>query len=872
MSEIAREVLPVNLEDEMRQSYLDYAMSVIVGRALPDVRDGLKPVHRRVLYAMRELGNDYNKPYKKSARVVGDVIGKYHPHGDSAVYDAIVRMAQPFSMRYLLVDGQGNFGSVDGDMPAAMRYTEVRMSQMAGELLADIDRETVDFVPNYDESLTEPAVMPSRIPNLLVNGSSGIAVGMATNIPPHNLTEVVNACLAVIDDPDITLAGLMQHVPGPDFPTAGIINGAQEIVAAYKSGRGRLSIRARTHLEDVGRGDRQAIVVTELPYQVNKARLIERIADLVREKQIEGIANDGLRDESDKDGMRIVIELRRGENVEVVLNNLYAQTPLETVFGINIVALVDGQPRLLSLKEMLEAFLRHRREVVTRRTVFDLAKARDRAHVLEGLAVALASIDEVIALIKRSPTPAEAKAALVGRVWSAGAVPDMLARANNVSTRPKDLAAAVGLQSDGSGYRLSEVQAQAILDMRLNRLTGLEQDKIVGEYATLLSEIIDLTDILARDERLTEVVRAELLAIRDEYGDLRRTEINRDHIDLATEDLIEPQDVVVTISHSGYAKSQPLAEYQTQRRGGRGKAATAVKDEDFVEKLFVAHTHDTLLCFSNRGRVYWLRVFELPQAGRNARGKPLVNLIPLEGGEKINAVLAVKQFDDEHFVFMATSHGTVKKTPLSAYSRPRPSGIIAVDLRDGDRLVGVGLTDGSHDIILCSSGGKAIRFNESEVRPMGRDATGVRGTKLAEGQEVISLVVVGEGLILTASENGYGKLTPLEDFPLHGRGGQGVIALQTTERNGSTVAALQVSTDQEIMLISSSGALVRTPVAQVSIVGRNTQGVRLIRLDDGERLAGVEGIALLAGEGIGGSSAEAPAETPRTDLGEPLPH
>jgi DNA gyrase subunit A len=882
MSEIAREVLPVNLEDEMRQSYLDYAMSVIVGRALPDVRDGLKPVHRRVLFAMRELGNDYNKPYKKSARVVGDVIGKYHPHGDSAVYDAIVRMAQPFSMRYLLVDGQGNFGSVDGDMPAAMRYTEVRMSKMAGELLADIDRETVDFVPNYDESLTEPAVMPSRIPNLLVNGSSGIAVGMATNIPPHNLTEVVNACLAVIEDPDITLAGLMQHVPGPDFPTSGIINGAQEIVTAYKSGRGRLSIRARTHFEDVGRGDRQAIVVTELPYQVNKARLIERIADLVREKQIEGIANDGLRDESDKDGMRIVIELRRGENAEVVLNNLYAQTPLETVFGINMVALVDGQPRLLSLKEMLEAFLRHRREVVTRRTVFDLAKARDRAHVLEGLAVALANIDEVIALIKRSPTPAEAKVALVERAWSSGAVPEMLARANNVSTRPKDLAAAVGLQSDGSGYRLSEVQAQAILDMRLNRLTGLEQDKIVGEYATLLSEIIDLSDILARDERLTEVVRAELLAIREEYGDARRTEINRDHIDLATEDLIEPQDVVVTISHSGYAKSQPLTEYQTQRRGGRGKAATAVKDEDFVEKLFVAHTHDTLLCFSNRGRVYWLRVFELPQAGRNARGKPLVNLMPLEEGEKINAVLAVKQFDDEHFVFMATSHGTVKKTPLSAYSRPRPSGIIAVDLRDGDRLVGVGLTDGTHDIILCSNGGKAIRFNESEVRPMGRDATGVRGIKLAEGQEVISLVVVGEGLVLTASENGYGKLTPLEDFPLHGRGGQGVIALQTTERNGSTVAALQVNTDQEIMLISSSGTLVRTPVAQVSIVGRNTQGVRLIRLDDGERLAGVEGIGLLAGEadetaegmgeGMGETPAESPAETPRTDSGEPLPH
>ncbi len=845
MSEIAREVVPVTLEDEMRQSYLDYAMSVIVGRALPDVRDGLKPVHRRVLFAMRELGNEYNKPYKKSARVVGDVIGKYHPHGDSAVYDAIVRMAQPFSMRYLLVDGQGNFGSVDGDMPAAMRYTEVRMSRMAGELLADIDRETVDFVPNYDESLTEPAVMPSRIPNLLVNGSSGIAVGMATNIPPHNLTEIVNACLAVIDDPEISLAGLMQHVPGPDFPTAGIINGAQEIVSAYKSGRGRLSIRARTHFEEVGKGDRQAIVVTELPYQVNKARLIERIADLVREKLIEGIANDGLRDESDKDGMRIVIELRRGENAEVVLNNLYAQTPLETVFGINMVALVDGQPRLLSLKEMLEAFIRHRREVVTRRTVFDLAKARDRAHILEGLAVALANIDEVIALIKASPTPAEAKAGLLGRGWASGAVPEMLARANNVSTRPKDLAAELGLQSDASGYRLSEAQAQAILDMRLNRLTGLEQDKIVGEYAELLSLITDLTDILARPERLTEVVRGELIAIRDDYGDARRTEINLDHIDLATEDLIEPQDVVVTLSHAGYAKSQPLTEYQAQRRGGRGKTATAVKDEDFVEKLFVAHTHDTLLCFSNRGRVYWIRVFELPQAGRVARGKPLVNLMPLEEGEKINAVLPIKQFDDEHFVFMATSHGTVKKTPLSAYSRPRPSGIIAVDLRDGDRLVGVGLTDGKRDIILCSSGGKAIRFNEDEVRPMGRDATGVRGIKLSEGQEVISLVVVGDGLILTASENGYGKLTPLKDFPVHGRGGQGVIALQTTERNGSTVAALQVQTDQEIMMISSNGTLVRTGVSEISIVGRNTQGVRLIRLDEGERLVSVEGIASL---------------------------
>ncbi|MFM2109332.1 MAG: DNA gyrase subunit A [Gammaproteobacteria bacterium] len=855
MSEIAREVLPVTLEDEMRQSYLDYAMSVIVGRALPDVRDGLKPVHRRVLYAMRELGNEYNKPYKKSARVVGDVIGKYHPHGDTAVYDAIVRMAQPFSMRYLLVDGQGNFGSVDGDMPAAMRYTEVRMSRMAGELLADIDRETVDFVPNYDESLTEPAVMPSRIPNLLVNGSSGIAVGMATNIPPHNLTEIVNACIAVIDDPEITLAGLMQHVPGPDFPTAGIINGAQEIVSAYKGGRGRLSIRARTHFEDIGKGDRQAIVVTELPYQVNKARLIERIADLVREKQIEGISNDGLRDESDKDGMRIVIELRRGENAEVVLNNLFAQTPLETVFGINMVALVDGQPRLLSLKEMLEAFIRHRREVVTRRTVFDLAKARDRAHILEGLAVALANIDDVIALIKASPTPAEAKTALLARSWNSGAVPEMLARANNVSTRPKDLAAELGLQSDANGYRLSETQAQAILDMRLNRLTGLEQEKIVGEYAELLALIIDLFDILARPERLTEVVRDELTAIRDEYGDARRTEINLDHIDLATEDLIEPQDVVVTLSHAGYAKSQPLTEYQTQRRGGRGKTATTVKDEDYIEKLFVAHTHDTLLCFSNRGRVYWLRVFELPQAGRGARGKPLVNLMPLEEGERINALLPIKQFDDEHFVFMATSHGTVKKTPLSAYSRPRPSGIIAVDLRDGDRLVGVGLTDGKRDIILCSSGGKAIRFNEDEVRAMGRDATGVRGIRLGEGQEVISLVVVGEGLILTASENGYGKLTPLEDFPSHGRGGQGVIALQTTDRNGATVAALQVQGEDEIMMISSGGTLVRTGVAEISIVGRNTQGVRLIRLEEGERLVSVEGIAAIADSASADSAA-----------------
>jgi DNA gyrase subunit A len=849
MAEFAREVLPVNLEDEMRQSYLDYAMSVIVGRALPDVRDGVKPVHRRVLYAMYESNNVWNRPYVKCARVVGEVMGKFHPHGDSAIYDALVRMAQDFSLRYTLVDGQGNFGSVDGDQPAAMRYTECRLEKIAGELLADIDKETVDFVPNYDGKEREPSVLPSRVPNLLVNGSSGIAVGMATNIPPHNLTEIVNACVAVIDDPEIGLAGLMQHVPGPDFPTAGIINGATEIVSAYKSGRGRLSIRARTQIEPVAargerQSDRQAIVVTELPYQVNKARLIERIADLVREKQIEGIASDGLRDESDKDGMRIVIELRRGENAEVVLNNLFAQTPLETVFGMNMVALVDGQPRLLSLKEILEAFVRHRREVVTRRTIFELAKARDRAHILEGLAVALANIDEVIALIKASPSPPEAKTALMGRAWGAGAVPQMLARAGAISTRPRGLASDFGLV-DGGLYRLSEAQALAILEMRLNRLTGLEQDKIIGEFRELLERIVDLSDILARPERLTQVVRSELIEVREHYGDARRTEINRDHVDLATEDLIEPQDMVVTLSHAGYAKAQPLTEYQTQRRGGRGKAATAVRDEDFVEKLFVAHTHDTLLCFSNRGKVYWLRVFELPQAGRGSRGKPLVNLMPLEEGEKINAVLPVKQFDDEHFVFMATSLGTVKKTPLSAYSRPRPSGIIAVDLRDDDRLVGVALTDGRRDVILCSSGGKAIRFNEEEVRPMGRDATGVRGIKLAEGQRVISLVVVEEGHILTASENGYGKLTPLEDFPLHGRGGQGVIALQTTERNGATVGALQVAPGQEIMLISSIGTLVRTGVEEISVVGRNTQGVRLIRLAEGERLAGIERVESL---------------------------
>jgi DNA gyrase subunit A len=844
MAEIAREILSVSLEDEMRQSYLDYAMSVIVGRALPDVRDGLKPVHRRVLHAMRELGNEYNRPYKKSARVVGDVIGKYHPHGDTAVYDTIVRMAQPFSMRYMLVDGQGNFGSVDGDMPAAMRYTEVRMSRIAHELLADIDKATVDFTPNYDESESEPAVLPTRIPNLLVNGQTGIAVGMATNIPPHNLTETVNACLALLDDPTLPLAALMQHMPGPDFPTGGIINGAQEIATAYRTGRGRLSVRARVVIEE-GKGDRQTIVVTELPFQVNKARLIERIAQLVREKLLDGIASDGLRDESDKDGMRIVIELKRGEITDVVLNNLYAQTPMETVFGINMVALLDGQPRLMSLKEMLEAFIRHRREVVTRRTIYDLAKARDRAHILEGLAVALANIDDVIALIKAAAAPAEARTALVARPWAPGIVTQLLERAGALSTRPQGLAPELGLSP--AGYRLSEEQAQAILDMRLHRLTGLEQDKIISEYRELLASIGDLGDILARPERLTEVVRTELIAARDAFGDARRTEINRDHLNLTTEDLIEPQDVVVTLSHAGYAKSQPLTEYQTQRRGGRGKTATAVKDEDFVEKLFVAHTHDTVLCFSNRGKVYWLKVYELPQAGRGARGKPMINLLPLGEGEKINALLPVKQYDEQHFVFMATRAGTVKKTPLAAFSRPRSSGIIAVDLHDNDQLVGVSLTDGEREIILVSSGGKAIRFHESEVRHMGREAAGVRGIRLASGQELIALIVVGEGHVLTASAAGYGKLTPLAEFPPHGRGGQGVIALQTSDRNGFTVAALQVMPGQEIMLISSTGTLVRTTVDEISVQGRNTQGVRLIRLDEGERLVGIERIESLEG-------------------------
>jgi DNA gyrase subunit A len=837
MAEIARELLHVNLEDEMKQSYLDYAMSVIVGRALPDVRDGLKPVHRRVLYAMRELGNDWNKAYKKSARVVGDVIGKYHPHGDTAVYDTIVRMAQPFSMRYLLVDGQGNFGSVDGDAPAAMRYTEVRMSRIAGELLADIDKETVEFVPNYDESETEPSVLPTRVPNLLVNGSSGIAVGMATNIPPHNLVEIVNACVACIDRPEITIPELMEHVPGPDFPTAGIINGAREIHSAYTTGRGRIVVRAKADIEEIDDNGREAIVVTELPYQVNKARLLERIADLVRGKLLEGISE--LRDESDKDGMRVVIELKRNENAEIVLNNLYKHTPMESVFGVNMVALLDGQPRLLNLKEMIDAFLRHRREVVTRRTVYDLRKARERGHILEGLAVALANIDEIIALIKASPTPPEAKVALVAREWRSGAVPEMLARAGDVSARPDGLDDALGLH--GGIYRLSETQAQAILDLRLHRLTGLEQDKILAEYAELLDTIRDLCDILARPERLLQVIRDELIAIREQYGDERRTRIERDESDLSDEDLITPQDVVVTLSHGGYAKAQPVSEYRSQGRGGRGRSATAVKDEDFVEKLFVANTHDTLLCFSSRGQLYWLKVYRLPLASRASRGKPIVNLLPLQEGERITAVLPIREYEEDKYVFMATASGTVKKTSLVAFSRPRAAGIIAVGLDEGDSLVGVAITDGTRDVMLFSTEGKAIRFPEADVRAMGRNAAGVRGIRVPDDERVISLIIPdANGLILVASENGYGKLTAVEEFPVHGRGGQGVIAIQTSERNGRLVGAAQVDTTDELMLMSSSGTLVRTPVAQVSVLGRNTQGVRLIRLDDGERLIGVE--------------------------------
>ncbi len=838
MVDFAKEVLPVNIEEEMKQSYLDYAMSVIVGRALPDVRDGLKPVHRRVLYAMSELGNDWNKPYKKSARVVGDVIGKYHPHGDTAVYDTIVRMAQPFSLRYMLVDGQGNFGSVDGDAPAAMRYTEVRMSRIAHEMLADLDKETVDFVPNYDESEREPVVFPARIPNLLVNGSSGIAVGMATNIPPHNLGEVVDACLALIENRELSVPDLMKYIPGPDFPTAGIISGVAGIHEAYRSGRGRLFVRGRTEIETDETSGRQSIIVTELPYQVNKARLLERIAELVKEKKLEGISE--LRDESDKDGMRMVITLKRGEVAEVLLNNLYLHTQLQSVFGINMVALVDGQPRLLNLKQALELFIRHRREVVTRRTVYELRKARERAHILEGLTIALANIDAVIALIKAAPDPAQAREGLLSQRWAPGAVSDMLARTGASASRPDDLAPEFGL--DAEGYRLTLVQAQAILDLRLHRLTGLEQDKIVSEYRELLSIIERLLGVLASNERLMQVIHDELTQIREQYADKRRTEIILDHQDLTLEDLINVEDVVVTLSHAGYVKSQPLSLYRAQKRGGRGKAVTSVRDEDFVEKLFVASTHDTILCFSSRGKVYWMKVYELPQAGRIARGKPIINLLALEADERINAILPVHEFTSDHYVFMATAQGTVKKTPLVEFSRPRPSGIIALDLRADDQLVGVALTDGKQDIMLFTNTGKVIRFEEQDVRSMGRTACGVRGIRLGAGQRVISLIIADEGAVLTATERGYGKRTPIEDYPRHGRGGQGVISIQTTERNGAVIGAVRVLETDEIMLITNGGTLVRTRVSEVSQVGRNTQGVKLISPSENEKLIGIERI------------------------------
>ena len=842
----AKEIFPVSLEDEMRQSYLDYAMSVIVGRALPDVRDGLKPVHRRVLFAMRELGNDYNRPYKKSARVVGDVIGKYHPHGESAVYDTIVRLAQDFSMRYLLIDGQGNFGSIDGDAPAAMRYTEVRLARISQELLADIDKETVDFAANYDESEHEPTVLPTRVPNLLVNGSSGIAVGMATNIPPHNLGEVIDACLAILDNPDVTLSELIAVMPGPDFPTAGQIHGVQGILSAYSTGRGRIYVRAKTHIEEIDSRGREAIVITELPYQVNKARLIEKIAELVREKRLEGITE--LRDESDKDGMRVVIELKRGELSEVVLNNLYKQTPLQSVFGINMVGLVDGQPRLLPLRELLDVYLRHRREVVTRRTLFELRKARNRAHVLEGLMVALANIDEVIELIRRSPSPAEAKIGLCEGNWRPGAVIALLERAGAEATRPEGLPDGLGLdgESDNATYRLSTTQAQAILDLRLHRLTGLEQDKISGEYNGLLDKISEYHDILADPDKLQDVIRTEFGEVRERYADPRRTEIVEDYYDLTIEDLIPDESLLVTLSHAGYAKAQPAAHYQAQRRGGRGRAATRMKDEDFIDQLFVANAHDTLLCFSTRGKVYWLKVYQLPQAGYTSRGRPIVNLLPLEQGERISTVLPISDYEDDRYVFFATRNGRVKKTALAKYSRPRSNGIIALDLRGDDRLIGAGITDGRQDIMLFARSGKAIRFSESDVRSMGRKASGVRGLRLSgPDDEVIALNIVADGLILTATENGYGKLTSLDEFPVQRRGGQGVIAIRTSERNGAMIGAMQVAPDDEVMLINSAGTLVRTPVADISVVGRYTQGVRLIRLDEEARLVGIDRVEAL---------------------------
>ncbi len=840
MGELAKELLPVNIEDELKQSYLDYAMSVIVGRALPDVRDGLKPVHRRVLFAMSELNNDWNKPYKKSARVVGDVIGKYHPHGDSAVYDTIVRMAQPFSLRYMLVDGQGNFGSIDGDGAAAMRYTEIRMQKMAHDLLADLDKETVDFVDNYDGTEQMPSVMPTRVPNLLVNGSSGIAVGMATNIPPHNLREVVKGCLAYIDNEDISIDELMELIPGPDFPTGGIINGRAGIVQAYRTGRGRIYVRAKADIERDDKANKETIIINEIPYQLNKARLIEKIAELVKEKKIEGISE--LRDESDKDGLRVVIELKRGEVGEVVLNNLYAQTQLQSVFGINIVALVDGQPKLLNLKQLLEYFVRHRREVVTRRTVYLLRKARERGHILEGLAVAISNIDPVIELIKSSPTPADAKEALISRGWPVGEVSEFLERAGADACRPDELEPQFGMR-DGS-YYLSPAQAQAILELRLHRLTGMEHDKLLAEYKEKLEQISEYLEILGNPLRLMEVIREELEEVSQNYGDERRTDIQSSQLDLTIEDLITEEDRVVTISHGGYAKTQPLDAYQAQRRGGMGKAATSVKDEDFVEHLLIASTHDTILCFTSVGKVYWLKVYQIPVAGRQSRGRPMVNLLPLEEGERITSILPVKEYDDDHFIFMATANGTVKKTVLSQFSRPRSVGLRALDLDEGDWLVSTAITDGQCDVVLFASNGKAARFQESDVRPMGRTSRGVRGIRMPdEESRVISMVIPQEGgAVLTVSENGYGKRTSVSEFPTKGRGNQGVIGMQTTERNGAVVGAVQVFEGDEIMLISNQGTLVRTRANEVSLLSRNTQGVRLIRVKTDEHLVGVERI------------------------------
>jgi DNA gyrase subunit A len=888
MEPFAKETLPVSLEEEMRRSYLDYAMSVIVGRALPDVRDGLKPVHRRVLFAMHELSNDWNRAYKKSARIVGDVIGKYHPHGDTAVYDTIVRMAQDFSLRYMLVDGQGNFGSVDGDNAAAMRYTEIRMAKIGHELLADIDKETVDFGPNYDGSEHEPLILPARIPNLLINGSSGIAVGMATNIPPHNLSEVVDACLLVLENPGCAIEDIIKLMPAPDFPTAGIIYGIAGVHEGYRTGRGRVVMRARTHFEDMpGKSDRQQIIVDELPYQVNKKALLERIAELVTEKRLEGISD--IRDESDKQGIRVVIELKRGELPEVVLNNLYKQTQLQDSFGMNMVALTDGQPKLLNLKEMVEAFVGHRREVVTRRTVFELKKARERGHILEGLAVALSNVDDVIELIKKAPAPADAKRELLARVWQSELVKEMVARAagGHEQYRPVGLGAELGLKPDG--YRLSEDQAQAILELRLQRLTGLEQDKIRDEYREVMSLIADLLDILDKPVRVTEIISGELKGIREEFGDRRRSEIVTVAEDISLEDLIAPQDMVVTFSHGGYVKSQPLADYRAQRRGGRGRTAATTKDDDFIERMFVAHSHNYLLCFSNRGRMYWLKVFEVPQGGSTARGKPVVNMFPLEEGEKITAVVPVKEFDENHFVFMATAQGTVKKTPLADFSRPRPSGIIAVGLDEGDYLIGVALTDGKYDVMLFSSEGKAIRFHEEDVRAMGRQATGVRGMRLPEdnSRRVVCMLVAKDEsqTVLTATENGYGKRTPIAEYTKHGRGGQGMNAIQASERNGALVGAVLVEDKDEVMLISTGGVLIRTAVAQIREQGRSTQGVTLISLGEGEKLAGVEriverdeeegngtgGTAAGNGNGDSGESQDSPAE-PGPDTEGPTIH